>query len=200
MANIVPVILVAALWCALHSLLITHACGRLVRRLCGRRAAWQRLVYNLFSTATLLWCWLQFRAYPGEPLWAWHGLWQIPRVAGLALAAWLGWRGARVHDNAAFLGLRQVRDLRAGREPPAPVLSRKGVLGLVRHPYYAAGLLVMALYADFTTTNVAYRAVFVLYLLLGTWLEERKLLAEFGEAYRAYRREVPALLPRRLIP
>ncbi len=200
MVDIISVALIAALWCVLHSLLITHACGRWVRRLCGRRAAWQRVVYNLFSTATLLWCWLEFRERPGESLWAWHGLWQAPRIAGLALAVWMGWLGARVHDNAAFLGLRQVRDMRAVRTPAEPALSREGVLGMVRHPYYAAALLVVALYADFTTTNVAYRAVFVLYLLLGTWLEERKLLVEFGEAYRVYRREVPALIPRRLRP
>ena len=71
---------------------------------------------------------------------------------------------------------------------------------IVRHPYYAAGLLVVALFDDFTTTTVAWRGVFMLYLLLGAWLEERKLLTDFGDAYRRYRREVPALLPRRLIP
>jgi protein-S-isoprenylcysteine O-methyltransferase Ste14 len=200
MADVVSVTLLAALWCTVHSALVSRGCDRLVRRLLGRRAAWQRLVYNLFSAATLAWCWLEFRARPGAPLWDWHGLWQVPRVAGLALGLWLGWLGTRAYDNAAFLGLRQVRDLRAGREPRPPRLSRAGVLGMVRHPYYTSGILLVALYDDFTTTTVAFRAVFVLYLLLGTWLEERKLLVEHGEAYRAYQAEVPALLPRRLIP
>ena len=45
------------------------------------------------------------------------------------------------------------------------------------------------------------RLTTILFLLLvGAWLEERKLLTEFGDAYRRYRREVPALMPRRLIP
>jgi protein-S-isoprenylcysteine O-methyltransferase Ste14 len=45
----------------------------------------------------------------------------------------------------------------------------------------------------------ARRGVFLLYLLVGTWLEERKLLAEFGAAYARYRREVPALFPWRAL-
>ncbi len=200
MEDILSVIIIATLWCTVHSLLITHACERWLEHLCGPRAAWHRLVYNLFSTATLLWCWLEFRQRPGETLWVWDGLWQAPRFAGLAVAAWLGWLGVRAHDNAVFVGLGQIRDLRAGRASEPPMLSRDGVLGIVRHPYYAAALLVMILYDDFTTTTVAWRGVFVLYLLLGTWLEERKLLVEFGDAYRRYRREVPALLPRRLRP
>ena len=33
------------------------------------------------------------------------------------------------------------------------------------------------------------------YLPIGIALEERKLIAAFGEEYRRYRREVPALIP-----
>jgi methanethiol S-methyltransferase len=200
MTDIVSVVIVAVAWCTLHSVLITRSFERGIRTRCGRLAAWHRLSYNLISVATLAWCWLEFRERPGDYLWGWHGWWQIPRLAGLALAAWFGWLGVRAHDNRAFLGLRQIKEMHADRDVTPPVLTRDGVLGLIRHPYYFAGILVVALYADFSTTTIAWRAVFVLYLLLGTWLEERKLLAVFGDAYREYRREVPALWPRRLKP
>jgi protein-S-isoprenylcysteine O-methyltransferase Ste14 len=36
----------------------------------------------------------------------------------------------------------------------------------------------------------------VLYLLVGTVLEERRLLQRFGDDYRDYRRVTPAYLPR----
>ena len=149
MEDVLSVIVIATLWCTLHSLLITHACERWIERVCGPKAAWYRVVYNLFSGATLLWCWLEFRQRPGDTLWAWHGLWQVPRLAGLAVAAWLGWLGVRAHDNEVFLGLRQVRDMRRGRKSEPPVLMREGALGMVRHPYYAAGLLAVALFDDF---------------------------------------------------
>ena len=34
-----------------------------------------------------------------------------------------------------------------------------------------------------------------IYILAGAWLEERKLLAEFGEAYADYRRRTPFIIP-----
>ncbi|MBK9304221.1 MAG: hypothetical protein IPM94_10125 [bacterium] len=189
--------LVAVAWYALHSLLIAPRIEAWLKHRLGRRAIWYRLAYNLVATVTLITALLFFHRAPTTPLWRWHGLWQLPRAALLAAAAWLAWQGARAHDNAVFLGLRQLRDARTGTTPePPPRLSTGGILGLVRHPWYAAGILLLLAIRDFTTTNVVWRAVFVLYLLLGAWLEERKLLQVFGDDYAAYRREVPAFFPR----
>ncbi|MBK7701540.1 MAG: hypothetical protein IPI34_00955 [bacterium] len=196
MNALAQITLVAAAWCVLHSLLIAPGLESRLRRRLGPRAAWSRLAYNLVATVTLLAALLFFHRLPADPLWRWHGLWQISRAALMVAALWLGWLGARAHDNAVFLGLRQIRDARAGRTPLPPRFSRGGVLGLIRHPWYSAGILLLIVMRDFTTTNVVWRAVFVLYLLLGTWLEERKLLQIFGDDYAAYRREVPAFLPR----
>ncbi|GIK15313.1 MAG: hypothetical protein BroJett003_02770 [Planctomycetota bacterium] len=38
-------------------------------------------------------------------------------------------------------------------------------------------------------------SAFTGYILFGTWIEERTLIAEHGERYLAYRRSVPALIP-----
>ncbi len=37
--------------------------------------------------------------------------------------------------------------------------------------------------------------VLTAYLVIGTFLEERKLVVEFGDQYRQYQREVPMLFP-----
>lgn len=39
-------------------------------------------------------------------------------------------------------------------------------------------------------------AGFSTYIVIGTLLEERELLAAFGERYRAYCREIPRYVPR----
>jgi protein-S-isoprenylcysteine O-methyltransferase Ste14 len=196
MNALAQIALAAAAWCTLHSLLIAPGIETRLRRRLGPHAVWYRLAYNLLAAVTLLAAFLYFHRHPATPLWSWHGLWQIPRAALLVAALWLGWLGARAHDNAAFLGLRQLRDAHAGHAPAPPALSRDGVLGRIRHPWYTAGILLLVAVRDFTTTNVVWRAVFVLYLLVGARLEDRKLERNFGDAFAVYRREVPAFLPR----
>jgi len=44
---------------------------------------------------------------------------------------------------------------------------------------------------------VAWRGVFMLYLVVGARLEDRRLERLFGDDFRRYRAEVPGFLPRR---
>ena len=117
------------------------------------------------------------------------------RWIGLAESGVLFYLGARSYDNRAFLGLRQVTDHLAGLPQREPPFSDGGILGIIRHPWYAAGLLFVVFCLPYTDVNLVWRAVFVAYLLIGTELEERKLLADLGETYAAYRRRVPRFLP-----
>ena len=81
-------------------------------------------------------------------------------------------------------------------------LVRKGPYELVRHPIYT-GLLVA-----FLGTAVAVDAWRGVLALVIVWLsfwrksrtEETFMVGTFGAEYEAYRRETPALLPRRLWP
>jgi protein-S-isoprenylcysteine O-methyltransferase Ste14 len=43
--------------------------------------------------------------------------------------------------------------------------------------------------------DLVINTLLTLYVLIGTWLEERKLVLEFGEAYLRYQRQVPMLIP-----
>ena len=47
----------------------------------------------------------------------------------------------------------------------------------------------------YTDVNLVWRGVFLAYTLLGTELEERKLLKELGSVYADYRRQVPRFFP-----
>jgi protein-S-isoprenylcysteine O-methyltransferase Ste14 len=73
-------------------------------------------------------------------------------------------------------------------------LDTSGVLGIVRHPWYLATmLLIWARQLDISAILV--NVILTSYLIAGTYLEERKLLREFGEKYRAYQMKVPMLIP-----
>jgi protein-S-isoprenylcysteine O-methyltransferase Ste14 len=77
-------------------------------------------------------------------------------------------------------------------------LVTTGPYRFVRHPLYAAALLLTAgllLASGSVTATVAALVVAVL-LALRTRREERRLLEHYGDDYRAWRDRTPALVPR----
>jgi protein-S-isoprenylcysteine O-methyltransferase Ste14 len=186
-----------ALWCLWHSLLATHRWRALVQRLFPRWHAFSRVLYVLGSTLTLavLMAWL--RSVPQQVLWEWKGPWAVARWLGLAEAAFLFWAGARAFDNRHFLGLAQLRDYAAGRQPAEPPFRAEGILGVIRHPWYSGTLLLLVFMLPWTDVNLAWRGTFLAYTLLGCELEERKLLRDIGAPYAEYRRQVGRYWPKR---
>lgn len=188
LAAIVPTVA----WCVVHSLWIAPGVQRRLRSALG---AYERLAYVVVaatSLAALLW---YVRGLPQHAILRFDGALGVVRWVALAGAAALMVAGARAYDGRAFLGLRQIAARRAGRAAAPAELRCDGVLGRVRHPWYGGGLLIVLFARDVTDVGAAYRSVFLIYFLVGAWLEERKLIAEFGDAYAQYRRAVPAFFP-----
>jgi len=183
------------LWCAAHSALITHTVRDRTRALFPRYHAFDRIIYVLFSTATLALLFVWLRTLPEQVLWDWPGRWSWVRTLGLAEAALLFWLGSRDYDGRTFLGLTQLRDIVAGQQAPPPKIKTTGILGIIRHPWYTGTLIFLAFCLPVTDVNLVWRLVMAAYVLVGTELEERKLLRELGETYAAYRREVPRFFP-----
>lgn len=77
------------------------------------------------------------------------------------------------------------------------VLQLDGMHQYVRHPLYFGTLLFAwaVFFWDPYMNNLVSCICITLYTWIGTWFEEKKLLREYGEAYREYRQKVPALLP-----
>ena len=64
-----------------------------------------------------------------------------------------------------------------------------------------AGMVVaLDAFGPVTDVNLWPRIILSAYLVVGSILEERKLLAEIGEPYAEYRRRVPMLVPWRVFP
>jgi len=114
---------------------------------------------------------------------------KLPAV-GLGYAAFVVFKqSAKLYDLKAFIGLKQYEENR---------LKTSGILAYMRHPFYTATILLGIGFWLWTPTNT--NLIMVLswfaYLPIGIWLEEKKLLNEFGEAYRQYKKNVPALIPK----
>jgi protein-S-isoprenylcysteine O-methyltransferase Ste14 len=66
--------------------------------------------------------------------------------------------------------------------------------GYVRHPLYLGAYLYLL---GGATSEFGMLTAFwgCFYLLVGTWFEERGLVAQYGRAYEEYKQKVPAIIP-----
>jgi len=191
----------ALVYALIHSWTASQSFKDWVRRRAGPAGdRWYRLAYNLVSgilllpfLPMLLWLPDQVLYTVGPPWRRLLLLGQAAALAGIAYGIWLT-------DPWHFLGLRQLNPT-ADPDDPArateqPHLVVAGPYRWVRHPLYFFGLAVIWLIPQMTVNRLVLALVFSLYLYVGTFFEERRLLREFGAEYRAYQRRVPRLLPR----
>jgi len=76
-------------------------------------------------------------------------------------------------------------------------LKTDGLQARMRHPLYSGTILIVIGFVFFSPTmiNLTTLISMLVYLPVGIWLEEKKLIKIFGQAYENYRKEVPALFP-----
>ena len=155
-------------------------------------SAWPayRLVYNVLAISLLVPALWITQRYDAAPLWLVPGwlAWPIFIIAFLGFIWSLRW-----YDSATFLGLRQWRD-NVGPDGESEVFTLSPLHRYVRHPWYALGLLVLWT-RDLNAAWLVAALVITVYLVIGSRLEENKLAARYGSAYRRYCRRVPGLFP-----
>jgi methanethiol S-methyltransferase len=191
MTNAISVFLAVAAYGAAHSLLASLPAKAFARKLAGPRADnFYRLLFNVIVTLTFLPVLAVLGRNLGPVVWRipspW---WAVAAAAEIAALVLLG--GSFLQsDPASFLGLRQLGGL-----PASGGLNTAGAYAVVRHPMYTAGLVFIWVFPIMTTGLLAFDLGITLYILLGSELEERKLIAQFGEAYLRYKTKVARLIP-----
>jgi protein-S-isoprenylcysteine O-methyltransferase Ste14 len=128
---------------------------------------------------------------PNRDLYGVRAPWRRLLQAGQAAAA-AGIAGAVAQFGfSRFVGLAQLQ----GKEESGRLETTR-FYGCVRHPMTLSSLLLIWLSPTMTLNRMAAFVMATLYFLIGVRLEERRLGGKFGDAYRAYREEVPRLIPR----
>lgn len=179
-------------YCLLHSGLASLRCKAWVARRWPALMPAYRLLFNALALLLLVPVLALLWSYPGAPLWHWPGVWGwlADGLALLAAAAFLHSLGS--YDLGEFSGTRQWR---AGRAQVDGEGFRIGFWHrFVRHPWYCF-ILVLLWTREINAAQLLTYGGVSLYFLVGSRLEERKLIAWYGAPYREYRRRVPGLLP-----
>jgi protein-S-isoprenylcysteine O-methyltransferase Ste14 len=181
------------LYFVIHSILASLLVKTWVARHWSGFLPWYRLVFNaLASILILVPLYLTFTA-SGEPVWAWRGGW-FYLANGIALVAVLGFfLSLRFYDGSEFIGLRQLRN-REHRVEDQETFQLSPLHYYVRHPWYFLGL-IMIWTRDMPPAMLLTAIFATLYFVVGTYLEERKLIVYYGDVYRQYQLRVPALIP-----
>ena len=182
----------AVLWLlfgAAHSVLASETAKRLTRALFGRL---ERLAYNLIAVVHFVVTVAAGRYLLGgasaEPF-DLPPLVQASMGAALVAGAGLILLALRHYDLRRFAGIARVGE---GEGPET--LHTEGLHRFVRHPLYSGAFLLLIGGATdpFGLATCLWAS---LYLVIGTWFEERRLIGLYGDVYRRYRAAVPAFIP-----
>ena len=138
--------------------------------------------------------------------WQWQPIttvvWQIetPALANAAVAShFLGWLivlySTFLISHFELFGLTQVVSHFAGRIAEPMKFRTPGLYRLIRHPIYLGFIVAFWSEPTMTLGHLLFAAVTTAYIFVGIWLEERDLVAQFGDQYRHYREKVAMMLP-----
>lgn len=156
----------------------------------------ERSTFVLFANFALLLLYWQWRPI-AAPVWT-----VTDPTGGLLLRVlfWLGWAlvlvGTFLISHFELFGLRQVFARAFNRPLPAPRFQMPLFYRYVRHPIYVGFLFAFWATPTMTAGHLLFAAASSGYILIGIFFEERDLIAQFGEPYRRYRRQVGMLLPK----
>ena len=177
----------------MHSLLASLWLKRWVHHKWPKLMHAYRLTYNFLAVILLIPLLWFAQQNPGALIWQWSGF-AAWIMKSLTIAAILGFVWSlKSYDNGVFLGLTQWRNRHTECSDPEH-LHISTLHRFVRHPWYFFFLVIMWT-QDLHATQLFTYGLFSIYLVVGSRLEERKLLAHYGEAYAEYRRQVPGLIP-----
>jgi protein-S-isoprenylcysteine O-methyltransferase Ste14 len=155
----------------------------------------ERSTYVLFSALALGLLFCQWRPIAGT---VWHVDNAI--LAGLlTFVFWLGWGivflTTFLIDHFDLFGLKQVWSAWQGKETVPPTFKTPLFYRFVRHPLYVGFILALWSTAHMSASHLFFAAAATGYIFVGMWLEERDLLAHFGDTYRRYRERVSMIVP-----
>jgi methanethiol S-methyltransferase len=176
-----------------HSIMARQWFKRKLTRIVPEPA--ERATYVLVSSLALILLFWQWQPLGGT-------VWEIDSPVGRGIMYGgfaLGWlivlTSTFMINHFDLFGLRQVW-LYFNRKPYTPLrFGTPFFYRYVRHPLYFGWLLAFWCTPVMTAAHLFFAVMTTAYILVAIQFEERDLVRQYGDSYRAYRSQVPMILP-----
>lgn len=168
----------------------------------GFKERWTKIIPPAAERSTFV---LTTIAILSAMVWFWQPIpdvvWHVEGPAAIALwsLSALGWATVLVAtfliDHFELFGISQaIRHFR-GLGPKPVKFQERSLYRFVRHPLMTGFLLAFWCTPHMTQGHLFFAAMCTGYILVGTKIEERTLVAHLGDSYRDYMRRVPGMIP-----
>lgn len=176
-----------------HSYLASLKIKRNIHRLMGKGYKWYRFFYSTLFLILFLGIFLYAAIIPAILLFTPSGGMQYIALMLSGIGTILLIKAFKYFRPLQFFGLPPHNDLLEDQQ-----LIIKGIHRHVRHPIYLGLIFIFLGYFLFLPSigSLIHLVSLLVYLPLGIYFEEKKLITIFGSAYRDYRKKVPALIPK----
>ena len=176
-----------------HSIMARPAFKRRWTRIVPRPV--ERSTFVLLASVILLITFAFWRPIEGV-------VWDVRSATGrdllwaLFAAGWsIVFLGTWMIDHFDLFGLRQAWTYFRGGEYRHPHFQTRGFYRYVRHPLMLGFIIAFWATPTMTMGHLLFAVVSTAYILVALRFEERDLRTYHGEAYEAYRRTTPSLIP-----
>lgn len=178
----------------LHSVFADMKIKRKFKGWLGPKFIWYRLLYSLFATIHFLGIFV----FTGT-------LQEIPIFAAFPLASYFGYMLATFGTIILVKSFQKLSPFEFIGFSPSDEFTKadrlvvSGLHAYVRHPIYSALILIFVGYSlvQPMPSSLVHLGMLIIYLPIGIYLEEKKLIEKFGQGYIDYKKKIPALIPRK---
>ncbi len=179
------------LFCLLHSVFASDVFKQRAQLLMKSNYKFYRIAYSLFALITLGFAMSCNFTMHSFLLWNVIHMEEILAVAGIIICGLI----MLLFTKRFFFDLSGADVFR--KKPVERTLIKTSLYKFVRHPLYSAtlGFIWFIFLYNPLLSNLISCLCITVYTIVGIFLEEKKLITEFGENYLKYRSETPMLIP-----
>jgi methanethiol S-methyltransferase len=179
-------------WCVVHSLLNSEGLMRKTGIATVLPGQYYRFFYTVFAVVSLFFVWWLTPRYHQVTVWVWEGPFKVLQIGLWIFGGIIAFLAFRFFSGWSVLGLDVILPRR--KEQSEEVLITWGIYGSIRHPQFLAGMILLWS-RNLHDIDVVISAVLSGYLLVGARIEEKRMLAKWGDKFRRYMERTGRFIP-----